>query len=91
MAGQENVMIVLPKSEWEQVKNKINRLLEIQKKNSSPLEGYVSKQQILDLYGFSNRTWSRLKSQGLIQVKKLGGLQFVKADDFIAAIESGSL
>ncbi len=89
MANQEQIMIMLPKSEWMEVKNNIKKLID--NKKDSPLDGYVSKNQVQDLYGFSDRTWSRLKSKGLIEVKKLGGLQFVKADDFIAAIESGSI
>ena len=89
MANEEQIMIMLPKSEWMEVKSNIKKLLDQQK--GSPLDGYVSKNQVMELYNFSDRTWSRLKSKGLIQVRKLGGLQFVKADDFIAAIESGSI
>ena len=91
MTKKENEMYLYPKSDLEQIKIKLNEVLENQKKGSSPLDGYVSKRKVMDLYGFSDRTWSRLKSKGLIQVKKLGGMQFVKADDLIAAIESGTL
>jgi hypothetical protein len=72
MTGQENVLVMLPKSELEQIKGKLDELLSKQKQES-PLDGYVSKSQVQDLYGFSDRTWSRLKSKGLIRVKKLGG------------------
>lgn len=89
MSANEQVMIVLTKSEWEDHKRKLNELHRAHKKGS-PLDGYVSKQQILDMYGFSSRTWSRLKSKGLFSVKKLGGMQFVKADDFIQAIEANN-
>ena len=90
MAGNEQVMIVLTKSEWEEHKRKLNDLHTAHKKGF-PLDGYVSKRQVQELYGFSDRTWSRLKSKGLIHVKKLGGLQFVNADDFIQAIECDNL
>jgi hypothetical protein len=90
MTGQENVLVMLPKSELEQIKGKLDELLSKQKQES-PLDGYVSKSQVQDLYGFSDRTWSRLKSKGLIRVKKLGGLQFVRADEFVQAIEEGTI
>lgn len=90
MTGQENVMIVIPKQEWDEHTRKMNELHNAQRKGS-PLDGYVSKQHVQEQYGFSDRTWSRLKSKGLIQVKKLGGMQFVKAEDFIQAIETGNI
>ena len=89
MADTKQVLIMVPKNEWDQVRNSINEILELQsKREPNPMSGYLSKKQIIQMFGFSDRTWSRLKSSGLINVKKLGGLQFVKADDLIQAIES---
>ncbi len=91
MTKKEDEMFLFPKSDLELVKSKLNELIEIAKKGSSPLDGYVAKKKVMDLYGFSDRTWSRLKRKGLIQVRKLGGLQFVKAQEFIEAIEANDL
>ncbi len=90
MARQESVVIVISKEEWDEHKRKIDELHNA-RKNSSPLDGYVSKTQVQELYGFSDRTWSRLKSKGLIKAKRLGGLQFVDTSEFIAAIENENL
>ncbi len=89
--SENQIMIMVPKEEWDDHRSNIIKILEFQKKGRSPLEGYVTKKAIQDLYDFSDATWFRLKRKGIFSVRKLGGLQFVKIEDFIQAIESESI
>jgi hypothetical protein len=85
----EQIIVMIPKCEWEEAKMKIDKLLENQMSQCSPLAGYATKRMLQDAYGFSDATWNRWKRNALFPIRKLGGIQFVKITNFIGAIEEG--